>query len=55
MSGGLESLVERGLEKEPTKAGAGEAVLLGALARGVNVSICFFCCILKPSMDLVRG
>lgn len=37
MSGGPESLVERGMEKEPpTKAGAGEAVLLGALAKGVN-------------------
>jgi len=37
-SGGPESLVERGLEKEPrTKASAGEAVLLGALAQGVNV------------------
>lgn len=39
MSGGPESLVERGLDKEPpTKASAGEAVLLGALAQGVNVS-----------------
>lgn len=37
MSGGPESLVERGLDKEPpTKASAGEAVLLGALAQGVN-------------------
>ena len=34
-----ESLEEKGLEKEPpSKAGAGEAVLLGALAQGVNVS-----------------
>ena len=42
MSGGPESLVERGLEKEPpTKAGAAEAVLMGALAHGVNVSILF--------------
>lgn len=30
-------MVERGFKKEPpTKAGAGEAVLLGALAHGVN-------------------
>lgn len=36
-SGGRDSLVERGFEKEPpTKASAGEAVLLGALAQGVN-------------------
>jgi hypothetical protein len=42
MSGGPESLVERGLEKEPpTKAGTAEAVLMGALAHGVNVSIFF--------------
>lgn len=40
MSWGPESLVERGLEKEPpTKASAGEAVLLGALAQGVNVRV----------------
>lgn len=40
MSGGKDSLVERGFKKEPpTKAGAGEAVLLGALAQGVNVSM----------------
>lgn len=41
-SGGRDSLVERGFEKEPpTKASAGEAVLLGALAQGVNVRFFF--------------
>ena len=47
--------MERGLEKEPpTKAGAAEAVLMGALAQGVNVSIdwChFLLCVLKLRKD----
>ena len=55
MSGGPESLVERGLEKEPpSKAGAAEAVLMGALAQGVNVNMnkCFGCVVLMVHVTL---
>ena len=55
MSGGKDSLVERGFKKEPpTKAGAGEAVLLGALAQGVNVSMGAYLFVVCSLRDVLK-